>query len=127
MSLATRLHYRPNGLAFSPDGSKLYVADSVIGFTAITEYPVDRATQVHSASHWVVATRVSPTDSWCLAMPKCLPQALGKASFVFTPATLGCELGRNPNRSRMGNEGECSDRPLPLPPPAPPFRVFGEF
>jgi len=62
VSLATRLHYRPNGLAFSPDGSKLYVADSVIGFTAITEYPVDRATQVHPASHWLVSTRV-PTDS----------------------------------------------------------------
>lgn len=76
VSLATRLHYRPNGLAFSPDGSKLYIADSVIGCTAITEYPVDRTTQ-----------------------------ALGKASFVFTPATLGCELGFNPNRARMGNEG----------------------
>lgn len=48
VSLATRLHYRPNGLAFSPDGSKLYIADSVIGCTAITEYPVDRTTQVRT-------------------------------------------------------------------------------
>eukprot|EP00040_Diaphanoeca_grandis_P007411 m.40834 g.40834 ORF g.40834 m.40834 type:complete len:368 (+) comp18631_c0_seq2:140-1243(+) len=77
VTLATSLQYRPNGLAFSREGDKLYISDSTIGHPLlITEYPVDASTQT-----------------------------LKKASFVFNCATLGVALGTNANRPRLGDEG----------------------
>jgi len=75
--LMTKFHRRPNGLAFSPDGAKLYVADSTIGQPTWTAYPV------------------TPD------------QTLGKALAVINSATLGCELGVDPSKSEMllGHEG----------------------
>ena len=69
-------HYAGVRLAFSPDGSTLWVADSTIGAYSWTAYPV---TQDPAAP-------------------------LGKATQVLNPATLGEHLGVT-DQTLAGNEG----------------------
>lgn len=76
--LATAYHRRPNGLAFSPDGRQLWVADSSIG-----------------AFSWTACPLTSDPD-----------KPLGQASQVLTPAALGCALGvPRGQKALKGGEG----------------------
>eukprot|EP01062_Namystynia_karyoxenos_P048786 TRINITY_DN37266_c0_g1_i1.p1 TRINITY_DN37266_c0_g1~~TRINITY_DN37266_c0_g1_i1.p1 ORF type:complete len:377 (+),score=85.01 TRINITY_DN37266_c0_g1_i1:77-1132(+) len=76
VALASAFHRRPNGLAFSPSGAQLWVADSSVGAPSWTAYPT--------------------TDDPL--------RPLGKAVRVLTPATLGCRLG-DTGCGLLGHEG----------------------
>lgn len=79
VKLITKLHRRPNGLTFSPDGSTLWVADSTVSTPSWTAYDME-------------ARKAGLGDS--------------KASFVLNPATLGTTLGHGDGLPRLtGTEG----------------------
>ena len=81
VELVTKCHRRPNGLGFTPDGTKLWVADSTIGIPSWTAYDIREP--------WVCCDDNRKNQ---------------KASSVVNPASLGTFLGRTEN-PLTGGEG----------------------
>ncbi len=83
VELFTKFHRRPNGLGFTPDGSKLWVADSTNGIPSWTAYDMDKP--------WECCDANRPSQ---------------KASSVVNSVSLGNWLGRTEDLpSLKGGEG----------------------
>lgn len=83
VELVTKLHRRPNGLGFTPDGNKLWVADSTNGIPSWSAYDMEKS--------WECCDVNRPSQ---------------KASSVVNSVTLGTWLGRTDDLpSLTGGEG----------------------
>lgn len=67
-TLMTSAFHRPNGLAFSPNGDWLYVADSVLACPSWTAFEIDNGNSAKAAAHGggVAATTLRREGSFVL-------------------------------------------------------------
>ena len=94
VQLITKYHRRPNGLGFTPDAKRLWVADSTIGSPSWTAYDLCSSSS-SSTSSSSDSTRFHPSCD-----------TGSKATDVLTPAALGTMLGRTKTLPPLaGGEG----------------------